>query len=190
MPMYTTDSIRTMRDTLLDMYYETTRLQRQAGRTWYERALAVCAAIGDRHGIDTVNVIYATAAMSPQQRWEQNVKLISSLCATGRAATFHKFVRKAQRCLNGQLDTLNPDTGPKTYFFARAICGDLDAVCIDRWILRAVRHPNGWTSRHQYASIATAVTVAADCTSESPRDFQAIVWVYLRDGDDANDSPF
>ena len=190
MTMYTTDSIRAMRDTLQDMYQGTTDAQRQAGRTWYERALAVCAALGDRHGIDTVNVIYATSALSPQQRWEQNVKLISSLCATGSAATFHKFVRKARRCLNGELDVLNPDTGPKTYFFARSICGDLDAVCIDRWILRAVGHVNPWTSRHQYASIATAITAAAELVGESPRDFQAIIWVYLRDGDNASDAPF
>ena len=117
---------------ILNTYDSATEVQLMAGEQWYFSALALAEELADKHDLETVNVAYAIAALSPQKDWITNQVAIIELCETG-TTRFQSGVNidKAKRCLAGQLSALR---GPKVERFALAIIDPLGntTACIDR----------------------------------------------------------
>jgi hypothetical protein len=85
-------------------------------------------------------------------------------------------VRKAYRILEGDIHAVK---GPKVIAFFLNIIGDENHVTVDIWATRAAvgRSIPG----KDRALIAEAYRRAAKKRNVSPRDFQATVWVTVRD---------
>jgi hypothetical protein len=179
----TTPNGVTMRANLLALYRSATLEERRAGRQWYRRARARARNIARTTGRDPVHVCYAIAALSPLCPWDANMRYTAALASRRRfrnPGTFTKFARDAWEIL--ERGALERCSGAKRQPFARAIAGDVSAVTIDRWIVRAVGmdYRNAPTTA-QYRQITTALESCAREVGEFPRAFQAIVWVRLRD---------
>jgi hypothetical protein len=185
---YTPERIAEIAEGLTALYRDCEPHHIDTGRKWYPEALQICTDMATHFGREVKGVVYALAALSPNCQWESNVKLCRSLAASRRYSnpgTFHKFAIRAWDCLRGAYEQLS---GPKVTAFALAILGDCDAVVIDRWMFRACGHHRESCSPRQYEAMAQAVRRAARTCGETPRDFQAIIWIILRQGEN-NDLP-
>lgn len=75
-------------------------------------------------------------------------------------------------------------SGPKVEPFYRAIMGDLDAVVLDRWALVAAGHtpgqraPDDGPTRRLFEE---AYRRAAKIVGMAARDFQAVIWIAVRE---------
>jgi len=121
------------------------------------------------------------SALSPLQPWDKNVSMTRDLARAKRfrnPGTFHKFARDAWACLQGDTEAC---TGPKREAFARAILGDPDAVTLDRHMWRILGESRESISKKVYALYADWVRDVARDVGETPRDFQAILWLQQRD---------
>lgn len=87
--------------------------------------------------------------------------------------------RAAWRALQGDTDACH---GPKVRQFARALLGAQDVTVIDVWMLRAMGEPVGNGPKPaQYAKLARHLTNAARLASFPVRDFQAAIWLTIRE---------
>jgi hypothetical protein len=174
-----------------------------AGRAWYAvaereaRALARSAPPGvGRSGAAAV-----LAALSPRLRWAFNVAdARAAVAAASRMADDPLFgdadgigaavaaacryalgrnIDNAGRILAGE-DPRGIVRGPKTRAFWRAICGDESAVTVDVWAALAAGYDPDRLTPKRHAIIDRAYRLAADWAGETPRDFQAIVWLAVR----------
>jgi hypothetical protein len=122
-------------DSIVKQYNASTRAQREAGRTWYERAHDIATDLGKGDAKKGAGII---SALSPMIHWDLNIKNAKELVKTGKTTSVGGMhnVRKAQAILAGQ----DPDelfsmaTGPKTTSFYRNIANPSDPhpVTIDR----------------------------------------------------------
>ena len=76
-------------------------------------------------------------------------------------------------------DALN---GQKTNAFARAISGDLDAVVIDVWMIRAAGlDASKGVNKTQYKELSEAVVKVAKEFGLTPRTTQALIWIIRKE---------
>jgi hypothetical protein len=135
-------------------------------------------------GIDELAAINTAAILSPGGRWEDIVARLPAFLAAardGRALpsmpTYSRNVRRAALAVHG----LAVPSGPKVSRFARNLAGDPDVVTVDRWAARGAGLPEHGGARW-YRSIEDGYRAAALAVGETPAQFQAILWVALRDG--------
>ena len=88
----------------------------------------------------------------------------------------------AEKGIVGGIATLK---GKKTNAFARNLSGDLDAVTIDTWMIKAagiVREPGKKKGINdtEYNTLALALTKVADANNMPPAVVQAIIWIQIR----------
>lgn len=173
-------------ESILARYAAATEEERAQGRTWYADAQAEARRLAENgpRGFGIVRAAGVLAVLSANQYWAANVRsaraaVVAAVAGDDVAAacrTLGDSSRKAARILAGE-SPAQVVAGPKVRQFWRAICGDPDAVAIDRWAARAA----GWQSpRGREARIAAAYVAAAAFTPDNPRDLQAIVWVQVR----------
>ena len=173
---------------ILNTYESATDIQLLAGEQWYFAALALAEELADKHDLETVNVAYATAALSPQKDWITNQVAIIELCATG----FTRFqtganIHKANRCLAGELSALR---GPKVERFALAIINPLGntTACIDRHAFSIWMGSKQTDVQQKNLQRKGAYEIVADAYAEAARildvpvhTVQAVTWVVWRD---------
>jgi len=171
-------------DNILAIYDLASRNDRLEGKGWYPYALSECSALADRYEIDRQRVVWATAALSPQLKWERNIRA-TRLVLEGWpkvAGVYPINVEKAWRIVyDGNLDVLN---GPKVQSFARCIWGDPESVCVDTWAWRVWAGADLWAKPPSldrvYDAIAEDYRTAARVIGLEPRQVQAITWVSFR----------
>ena len=170
-------------------YRDASAKDAEQGHAWYERARALAAdlGVGERRGA------YLIAALSPRTPWARN-ETLARLAAAGTfpLPTTRSAERAARRVLalpeTADLDTFDravSKDGPKVRAFARAILGDLSAVCIDVHALRvALGAPLDSAPAHPttaaYRIVAAAYRRAAWLLDVPPTYVQATTWVALR----------
>lgn len=172
---------------LLRIYDATSPAERAEGRAWYPEAGAVAARLArPEAGIGILRAAAIIAALSPQVRWRQNVAGAARLidqCANGQAPRdlpgFPANHAKALKIAEGaEPETWFGGEAPKVRAFYAAITGDLTAVVLDVWAMRAATGvyapppPRG----QRYRATAAWYRTAAKRVNETPRDFQAIIW--------------
>lgn len=182
-------------------FMDATSLEIEQGNTWYLQAFNVCKRISLEYGVNAELVAAVFAALSPNNKWERNVKdaenVIAAYMLGGvddalavRVCTYGKNLAKAVDILNSchcrYEELLN---GPKIIEFYHCIIGEPD-VCIDGhaysvWFgerLTMKQVPNiGKKLRQQ---IKTDYKVATDFINQNSTDefftaaqVQAITWV-------------
>jgi hypothetical protein len=155
--------------------------QRQRGMRWYREAGRAAADIAYAAGITQEQAAGVIAALSPKLPWSYNVQLASEVCIAGkRVGTYAANITKAERILQGE-PVMNVLGGLKTRAFARNIAGKRDVVTVDRWMLRALGHGRDSCTPRQYERYAAIIAEAAQQVGVDARDFQAVVWVVIRE---------
>lgn len=168
-----------------DAYRASTADDIERGRAWYPAAERIIAGLADWSGIAPDRVAAIVAALSPRNPWNWNVQdaaMFAAAAARGdaehpTATTFEQNRRRAWAFANGEADWVS--AAPKVRSFVRNMTGDCDAVTVDVWAIRvATRGAQHAVRRSEYEAVAAAYrTVAAEC-GETPRDLQAITWVW------------
>lgn len=174
-------------------YRQSTRLEFDEGRAWYDDAYKVCVNIASDYNMGIDTVVGVLAALSPRNHWERNVADCEALCKwyrttmggirgeSPKVATFDCNKRTALRILDGvrPLDALH---GRKVRSFYLCITGDPEEVCVDTWAIRAAT--NGKVSAvandGQYRKVQEAYRAVAKEFGLKPYELQAIVWVTIR----------
>ena len=186
---------------ILAIFFMASEAEKAEGRDWYPRANRIASAISAgyqrRCGIETAAGVLA--ALSPNNRWDKNVRdaeaLTKVICAGGdpdsvKVSTFNKNKKKAVEILSGE-HPLNVLGGLKVRSFYQCILGN-DAVCVDGHaysIWTGQRVPTTKTpsiSEKLYEKIETDYRLAAEQISSitgecyTAREVQAITWVVWR----------
>lgn len=175
---------RHMRDRLIRRYVEATGATIMAGRQWYPAAESVVAELSNQYGIGRPTVAAVIAVLSPQTRWRQNITaaraVLEGELSTARAHCYGSNVLKAVALLGnpGGTPILG---GPKVSAFWANLVGSREAVTVDVWAARAATDRDVKSlKRARYERIARAYKAAADIVGETPREFQAIIWLATR----------
>lgn len=176
---------------LIDLYESTSESERNAGRLWYPDAnrLAHNMAIAYGQPIETTAAVIS--ALSPQTRWDTNTagatKLFEALAhekdVPSSASLYWKNVEKATAIARGDLPVWEAFRAfTKTWAFHHNILLDPDVVTLDTHMLKALeldRHRG--LSRGEYRHCSDTVINAAKECGEIPYNFQAIVWLAVKD---------
>jgi hypothetical protein len=175
---------RHWRDRLLALWHGADPGTLEAGRLWYPRAEALIADLAERHAVPRPQVAGVIAALSPQQRWRRNIISADAILRgePHAAAGYAPNRAKAQRIAEGA-PALQVLGGDKVRSFWANLYGSRQAVTIDTWMQKAVtgttrmgEQPKG----ARYRRIERATISAAAIVGETPREFQAAVWLAIR----------
>lgn len=167
---------------LLDLYASTDRTTRIRGRRWYpqtRRELQALAAQYDRPLSQVVAVFAITsvaAQLAANLRWTEE-------CLQG-LRTGGRYPNVQGPLVAGALSTRYPSRfcrGPKVSAFYRAIMGDPHVVVLDRWALRAAGWKRDDAPKGVRVQFEREYRDAAATAGEGVRNFQAIVWIALRE---------
>lgn len=159
----------------------TPRTRRQ-GRDWYPRLNRWLHAMSDQHIFPFENVVCAFAAMSPRISYRDSCRALANLLRTGDNHLGYKSnTEKAKRLLwsDTPIEEIATKSPCKIECFARAILGDTQAVTLDTWMLSYLGF-TGWITPRRYETMVEQLTVEARAKGETPRDYQAIVWIATR----------
>jgi hypothetical protein len=151
------------------------------GRQWYPRARAIAEDLGERYGRAPEVVAGVIAALSPRQRWSENVRRAERALAGHGAGGLGDSERKVAAILGGAAPA-EVVCGPKTSAF-RALIVDPShpsEVCVDTWALRAAGWPVDTVTPRQYETVAEAYRIAARHFGELPSAVQATAWILAR----------
>jgi hypothetical protein len=150
---------------------------RAIGEAWYRVYGATAERLADGNRDIGAGVV---AALSPRIRWDVNLRLARDLL---RERPIHGVFRanfyKAERirCGESPLDVLG---GDKTRSFYANLAGDLWAVTVDVWAMRAAGLNRKSLTPLQYGKVATAYRAVAGEVGLLPGQFQAVVWAVAR----------
>ena len=186
----TTNELRRISRNLDYFFNLATAEQIKEGKQWYQLANDFCKITALEYNTDALKVASVVSALSPRNRWEQNLKDAKNVFKAikdGKTAndikvcTFNKNKFKAFELAKG--NTFITEDSPKTFNFVRNIAHlDPSAVTVDIWHLRACLR--------QFKSIASA-QIGKVCYNQIKAltikkahklgltgfEFQAIVWI-------------
>jgi hypothetical protein len=127
---------------IVSRFMDATTLEVAQGKQWYLTAYDVCQRIANAYELNTECVAAVVAALSPNNKWERNIKDAENVCAAYvlgsvedamnvKVCTYRKNLAKAvdilNSCHNRYEELLK---GPKIIEFYHCIIGEQD-VCID-----------------------------------------------------------
>ncbi len=161
-----------MEERLVQIFRSATPAQRRRGKAWYATARIAAERMAVEHGVGLTRVACIMGITSPR------AQLVTNLART-RAALRGEPVRGfpyMDEQVQAPIARLN---GPKVVPFAKAIMG-LDVLVLDTWALAACGLPEKPTAEQRRQAVA-AYTAAAKRCRQSLRDFQAIVWIAVRE---------
>jgi len=164
--------------------------------TWYGTAKQRLEEIGKQHGIELKTLAGVAAALSPNNRWAQNVVDVKkwaaaykagTLTETSSAGTFGKNRAKAFKILNGE-DPEKVLQGPKVKAFYKALIGEGDEPVIDFHMANILRGSGYKTTKEtegisaaEYKRLAQQLIDEASAAGMKPADYQAKKWIEHRD---------
>lgn len=158
---------------------------------WYSYASQFCAELEDDFTLGKNVAAGIIAALSPLQRWDNQVKDTPGIIHELQAGKYPSGIGffsnkdKAVKIFQGE-DPLEVLGGDKVRNFYRNLIGDEQAVCIDRHAISI----SGFSSKSAdagsltsgvYSRIAFAFKCAAQNLGLSPSGIQALTWCYFRE---------
>lgn len=162
----------------LEYYHKATPAERNEGLNWYTRAKDVAQEFADTYDVSLETTAGILAGVSQRISWERAIEM-TELALEGRPVQHYAPIRdKIASIIKGD----PPDEvlrGPKITAFYQAIMGDPDAIVLDAWMLSVTPHPR--PTIKQYQHLANVLRKEAKQAGITPAQFQAIVWVVLRD---------
>jgi hypothetical protein len=165
--------------------------------SWYGTAQSRLRTIADEYGITLETVAGVCAALSPNNRWSQNIRDTRRYCEANKrkvlspdigAGTYTKNREKACRILRGEapLDVLG---GPKVRAFYLCLLGHTEHVVIDFHMANLLSGEGRKTlsesksvSNKLYGVLACKLAIGAKEAGLSNADYQAQLWIAHRDG--------
>jgi hypothetical protein len=180
---------------ILKVYRRATPEDTANGLEWYDRAKRHAKAISTKYFIHTHTVIGVMAALSPNNRWERNVKDTERMCQAWvngedlsdfKVSCYNTMKQKAWSILEDDLtdddDILTRLNGQKIRSFYSNIRG-LTEVTIDGHAYNiALGIRQGLTSdktnmgKKLYREMQSAYVKAAKRVGVKPHELQAITW--------------
>jgi hypothetical protein len=178
----------------LDKFFNMAESQQiKEGRTWYSKANRIVLDIAGRYQIDPYKVASVMSALSPRNKWSQNIIDTDKVCKAWRSGvraeeikvcTFHTNKFKAFAILDDKVSIT--DKSLKTYNFVRNIAFlDPTAVTIDIWHLRAcfdkiIKIDSASIGRVAYGQIKALTLKKAEMLGITGFEYQAIIWTSIR----------
>lgn len=164
-------------DEFRSLILQATLGQVEAASVWYRDAEEVAEEVA--RNLDVTLEIGASivAAFSPRERWSSNVSKSIEFSMGQRPKGLQNNLAMADSAILKGFDALN---GLKTNAFARAIAGDVDAVVIDVWMMRAANMNTDSPNKTQYRELSQAVCHVAKEFGITPRTAQALIWIIKR----------
>ena len=156
------------------------------GIAWYKQAHYICKDLAERYNTKLETVASIISALSPRNRWPQNIKdtkTVLDAIHSGfgpehvKVCTFNKNKEKA--FLLGKEQTSITDKSLKTFSFVNNIAKLDDAyITIDVWHLRACFGTTirSTPSRKAYDQIRRLTIAKAEQKGLKGYEYQAIVW--------------
>ena len=198
-----TNPLKSRITSILGTYHLANDPERSAGRGWYSQAHQAALDLSGQFACDVITSAGVIAALSPNNKWERNLKDAQALLDTFkthgayaaskvRVCTYHTNKAKAIAILKLQNPTADDLTavlnGLKITAFYRCILGDSQAVCVDGhaysiWAGEYITTTKTPTiSTRLYAQISADYTKAAQLISTThdiikPAELQAITWL-------------
>ena len=145
--------------------------------TWYNEARLVAVEIATNLGVDLERGAAVLSAFSPRKTWSINVAHAIEYSLTLEAKGTKQIIKKVLEVTEKGLDALN---GLKTKNFALAICGDVEAIVLDTWMLKAAGCGRKTLTPKQYKIISEVVKELAEEHNLAPVTTQALIWIKAR----------
>ena len=168
-------------ETFTNIAAKGTMLDVRDATRWYDEAndLAVHLTTLGNLTFDQACCIIAT--FSIRQRWAKNVELAKRFASGGRDLPVMGSINRIAENVVAFDDPYSALNGQKTNAFARNIAGDVMAVTIDVWMLKAagVDHTKS-PNKTVYNQIANDLRDAARIYGTVPSIFQAYIWIIIR----------
>ena len=184
---------------ILKVYRRATTDDIAHGIEWYDRAKREAQRIAKAHGIPVKTVVGVMAALSPNNKWERNVRDTDTMCRAWvacdclsdfKVSCYNTMKAKAWSILVDELDDdtdiLTRLNGQKIRSFYSNIIG-LDEVTIDGHALNiALGKRQGLTDdktnmgKRQYRELQDCYVRAAKRVNVKPHVLQAITWTTWR----------
>lgn len=162
-------------------YLSATPAQCKAGFDWYRDAQATTRCMSDSTGHSRAVCAGVIAALSPRNRWANNVSQAWDMLEGQEIKGLGVSIRKAERIIAGEPIGLVLGKGWKTAAFFANISGDESLVTVDVWAARAVGCGGvDLSNERNYDVIADAYRLAASRYGITPAQMQATVWVVVR----------
>ena len=177
---------------ILEMYERSDSLDHEQGLTWYAEAFRLCGIFSREYGQSVEVVVAVMAALSPRNKWSQNVKDVVSILAavnaghpadTVKVGTTNTFRDRAYEiAATGKIGLLR---GSKVWTFWKNIIDHdhTDLVTVDVWAYRvAVGNLKAAPKINDtvYNDIERQYQEAARKVGLRPLELQAITWVAAR----------
>lgn len=148
-----------------------------AAKEWYIKANELANELANESGYSVEQCSSVISAFSPRCPWSRNVKLAREFIRGNKVGALPVSIRNAERALSMGFDALN---GLKTNNFARNIAGDLDAVTIDIWMIRAAGIEKKSVNKTEYRQLSSEVKELAPKYNLMPAELQALIWIAIR----------
>lgn len=149
------------------------------GRRWYPRARRIVRQLAREYGYTERQTAAVLAVTSPRTHLAENIKRTERALRGEPVRGFAYMDTLARDILADKRRPMRYVRGPKVTAFALAILGDRQAVVLDTHALHAAGLPDK-PSASERRTAEQAYREAAAACGESPRDFQAIVWIVTR----------
>lgn len=147
-------------------------------QSWYSEAQDIAKSMSDLSGLTIEKCASILAAFSPRERWSTNVKYANQFISGGTPPTLTNNINMAYAAMVNGFSALN---GLKTNSFARNIAGDMDAVTIDVWMIRAAGLDGAkGVNDTQYRILTEIVRDLAVDYRMAPAHIQALIWIIVR----------
>jgi len=173
---------------ILDVYAECNT----NGKDWYEKANIFAKNLSEANNIPLFKVVGIISALSPMKTWRQNKLLAEEFIRTGKAGHVGVFVQKCIDILkcDSKEDVPSILKGMKTtsFYWNILMPTQNNNVTIDRHAANIAvygtqyKRTKGWAlTKKRYLEIENAFINAAQETSLTPIQLQAVTWVHIRD---------
>jgi hypothetical protein len=177
------DRVTTYADTMRPLMQRATPADMASGLAWYADAREIAVTISERMNVSVETGAAIIAALSPRMPWARNVVLALDMADGREVRALGQSVRAAERAVAIYRDGGDPFDalgGPKTNAFARNIAGDMSAVTVDIWMMRAAGLSTDAPTIVQYREISAAIAMLAREYDMSPAAAQACLWTVVR----------
>jgi len=163
------------------------------GKEWYKLANDFCNITAMEHNTTPLIVASVVSALSPRNRWEQNLKdakKVFQAISEGKSpedikvCTFHKNKFKAFELAKGNI--FITEDSPKTFNFVRNIAHlDPTALTVDIWHIRASLRQfksigNAQIGKVAYKQIKELTIKKANKLGLTGFEYQAILWLSVQ----------
>lgn len=158
------------------------------GLMWYPEAFRQMESLAAETGYLTEQAVAVMAITSRAAHLTNNIQWTELSLRSGGTVPVGRFPNIMTPLVKRVLDdpAAIPDcvSGPKVEPFFRAIMGDESAVVLDRWALLAAGHAYGSRAPDPgplRRSFEEAYRRASKIVGIAARDFQAIIWIAVRE---------